>query len=173
MSRATSARRAAWYDRGHEEMIPMATPSDRQEAARVAYDLYTKAYQSRSPIGPGLSIYSFYDDRSGRTGFFTWGHHHVIYAKLSGPFPGLGVGDYAQIFDPRREPNVIGQFSRYVLGVPGTYAYVAVFDMASPTWAVPIQEWPANPQVSVRGWLGGDGLEEPCPWSGTTYPLYG
>jgi hypothetical protein len=139
-----------------------STEHDRQEAARAAYDLYSKAMRTGRPVGPGAPVYSFYDDSRGAGvwQFFEPSDRHVVHVKPAhpqqvtrvvqsafGPMAVPGEGWHTMLANPSLAFDV---FRRTVLR-PADFSYVAVFDMSSPSWMIPISEWPVGQQVTVRG----------------------
>ena len=136
----------------------MSTELDRQQAAREAYDLYTKATQTGRPIGPGAPVYSFYNDVAGIWQFFEPSDRHVVYVKPShpqqmtrvvqsafGPMAVPGEGWHTALANP----SVAFEIFRGSILRPADFSYVAIFDMSRPSWMIPVSEWPQGRAVSV------------------------
>jgi hypothetical protein len=145
----------------------MSIEADRQQAAATAYSYYNKALTTGLPIGPGAPVSSFFDERTGVYHFFSPGRvRYVTYSKLMHPeyytrlvsqlgpsYPGPGReafpgrGAYS-IYLPNDLHEAYEMFN-YAVMRPNEFSYAAVFDMRSPTWSIPLNEWPQGHQASV------------------------
>lgn len=141
----------------------MSIEADRQEAAEAAYGYYTKALTTGRPIGPVAPLSSFFDERTGTYQFFSPGlARYATYSKLRRPeyysqaasgfgpvLPGRGAF-MAHLPNSLHEAHI--EFNHAVMR-PNEFSYAVIFDMQSPTWSIPLNEWPQGRQVSAgAGW---------------------
>jgi hypothetical protein len=133
----------------------MSTELDRQEAVRLLSEEYARIMREGIdyswPGGPDFYRHVYASPQANR---------YVTYYKPRGSvIPGL--------WQMGRLPSMQDLFGRMVLR-PSEIEYVAIFDMLSPTWMIPLDEFPRGRSVSVRS---GGHIREPLHYGTALDPF--